>query len=111
MVKDLSSSQIRNILKSRWPQLKHIWLFSPMYTAISGGDFEKILNNLQPINQQFNKNKFDCDKFALVTQALVSLATSKDENLTYDVIFGQIILKHNISKEVHAINIFINSDE
>ena len=110
-MKNLTANRIRKILKKKWPKLKYVWLFNSNYTAIDIETFKDVILNLQPIEQKFDSKKFDCDKFALVTQALVSLVTAKDSSIDYDIAFGQIVIKHKISKEIHAINVLIDSNE
>ena len=104
---NLKSDQIRDILKNKWPDLKYIWLFDTIYTAIDVSQFEKII---KPVQQKFHQNKFDCDKFAMTTHVQVALEIAADDNFSYAITFGQIMTKHLISKQIHAVNILIDTD-
>ena len=104
---NLKSDQIRDILKNKWPDLKYIWLFDTIYTAIDIPQFEKII---KPIQQKFHQNKFDCDKFAMTAHVQVALEIAADDSFLYAILFGQIMTKHLISKQIHAVNILIDDD-
>ena len=102
---NITSDKIRKILKDKWPDLKHIWLFDPIYTVVSRGAIASIL---EPVNLAFDSKKFDCDKFAMVTHSQISLAAAKDSRFEYCVTFGQIAYEHSVSGEIHAVNILID---
>jgi hypothetical protein len=103
---NLSSDEIRKILKDEWPDLKHVWLFDPIYTVASRG---AIASLIEPVEQEFDK-KFDCDKFAMVTHAQVSLAVASDMRFEYCVTFGQIAYKHSVSGECHMVNLLLTPE-
>lgn len=105
---NITSNKIREILKKRWSSLKYIWLFDMIYTAI---DIEKFESIVEPVIQKFHPGKFDCDKFAMVLHAKIVTKISDDDSFSQTITFGQIMMKHIISEEIHAINILITPDE
>ena len=57
---------------------------------------------------EFNSANFDCDDFSLLMHARMKLIASKF--LKYGISFGEITVRHSISKEVHNLNILITDD-
>lgn len=102
---NITSDEIVDILKKKWPDLKYIWRFDPIYTIISKEQLESLI---EPITQKFDSKKFDCDKFSLVTHSQVSLKVAADPRFEHCATFGQIMMKHTISKEIHAVNILLD---
>jgi hypothetical protein len=108
-MKLITCQQIRDTLKRDNSEVRNIWLFDKHYCALTIEEYEDILKEIQPINVQFKAELFDCEDFAHVTSAFVKLkAASKYPK---GVAFGEITIKHTVSKEIHSLNFLVTEDE
>ena len=119
MKKSISAKQTREILKTQWPELKHIWGFDKRFTLFSSAEIENILKEVTEIINEvsekyfekkmiFSDEKFDCDDFALVTNAFVKLKIATME-LLHNGAIGEASMIHPI-KGIHNQNIFVTDD-
>ena len=119
MKKSISAKQTREILKTQWPELKYIWGFDKRFTLFSSAEIENILKEVTEIINEvsekyfgkkmiFSDEKFDCDDFALVTNAFVKLQIAAME-LLHNGAIGEVSMIYP-TKVIHNQNIFITDD-
>ena len=58
---------------------------------------------------QFKTELFDCEDFAHVTSAFVKLKAAN--KYPKGIAFGEITIKHTVSKEIHSLNFLITENE
>ena len=81
------------------------WLFDMQYCAISQDEFENVLQTIEPIKKRFREEGFDCEDFAHVLGARVRLANNYEKNIA----FGEITIRHNITRRIHTLNFLITN--
>lgn len=109
-MKLINHKQVRVILEAHYPDLRHVWLFDKEYCAVGKEEFENnILPAVNVITTQFKDELFDCDDYAHVTSAFVKLVVAK--LYPKSATFGEIAIKHAISKEVHSLNFLVTEDD
>jgi len=105
----ITCQQIRDALKRANPKVRNIWLFDKHYVALSVDEFKKVLQTVEPITTQFKDELFDCDDYAHVTSAFVKLKAAA--KYPRSIAFGEITVKHSMSKEVHSLNFMVDDKE
>ena len=107
-MKIVTTSKIRKILKKQWKQLKHIWIFDRKLVLLSSEQINSILKGIDIYKKQFKNELFDCDDFALVTNAFVKLKVAELQ-FPHNWAFGEVSMMHP-EIGIHNQNIFITED-
>jgi len=108
----LSSGEIRNRLETSCPKAKFIWLVDQSYYVFRDeNELRDILVKASIVDEEFVKNKFDCDDFALILHANVKRQGRElDGNSNYA--FGEtFVSKRSGIKEPHNLNICLVVDD
>ena len=106
----ITAKQTREILRKRWPDLKHIWIFDRRLTLPILQNVQQALNDVQGWPGRFYHELFDCDDYALVTHALIKgWVASRDKKPTYNWAFGECSMD-SPDLGIHNQNIFITDD-
>ena len=104
----ITAKEVREMLMDLWPQLRHIWIFDRRLTLIPFLKAKEILDESTIRNEIFKNEVFDCDDFALVTNAMVKLETAKLK-LKYPWAFGEAAMIQT-DLTIHNQNILITED-
>jgi len=107
-MKTITADKAREILKQKFPGLKHIWIFDRRLVLLPDKQVEEVLKEIEVYKKQFKDQLFDCDDFALVANAFVKLRIA-ERNLPYNWAFGEVSLV-NPERGTHNQNIFITED-
>lgn len=117
-MKILSSKKIREELKKMWPifsRLDEIWLTDKNYYCPPISLVDEAIKNTNVANKTPKDEAFDCDDFALLSNAMVRLYfiekeynKNKKTNRWYPIAYGEAIgTKWNAWDDVHSGNICI----
>ena len=104
----ITAKEVREMLTGLWPQLRHIWIFDRRLTLVPFSEIKDLLQNSAIRNEIFKEELFDCDDFALVTNAMVKLETAKLK-LKYPWAFGEAAMIQT-DLIIHNQNILITDD-
>jgi len=107
-MKIVATSKVREILKKQYKQLKHIWIFDKKLVLLPSGQIDSILKGIDVYKRQFKDELFDCDDFALVTNAFVKLKVASLQ-FPHNWAFGECSLMYS-DGEIHNQNIFISEN-
>jgi len=107
-MKTITASKAREILKKQWSKLKHIWIFDRKLVLLPPKQIADVLKGIEVHKKQFKEQLFDCDDFALVSNAFVKLKVA-ELNFPYNWAFGEVFLV-DPERGTHNQNIFITED-
>ena len=109
MIKIIATKQIREILRTQWPGLQHIWIFDKRLILLPLNQIKTILDSIYKKHRyQFQDETFDCDDFALVMNAYMKIEIAS-MNLSHNGAFGEASMIHS-TMGIHNQNIFITDD-
>ncbi len=91
--------------------LGRFWPLAPKYYALEKKEFENLIKGVIPVDQEFIDVLFDCDAFAKVFSGRVKEAAAKKFEPGAALAFGDITIRHKLSREIHTLNFFITEDE
>ena len=109
-MKILNKEEIRSILEDVLglpKDLGRFWPLAPKYYALEKKEFEKLIKSITPVAQKFIPVLFDCDAFAKVFSARIKEEAAKRHQPGAALAFGDITVRHKVSKEIHTLNFFI----
>lgn len=113
-MKILSSSRLRKNFKEMWPlfsKLDEIWLTDRDYYCPPLKQLKEAISNSKVASKLPRGEAFDCDDFALISNAMVRLyfiekEWNKDGNDWYPIAYGEAIgTRWNGWDDVHSANI------
>lgn len=106
----ITSSEIRTILRETWPGIQFIWLQDRTYIKPSIKEIESLLIASGVSKLRFNGELMDCDDYALLANAHVKRSRidmgdslSAEESFHYS--FGEAFGDHIRGMETHTANI------
>jgi hypothetical protein len=113
-MKLISCQQIRDALKFKLKLVKEnrIWLFDKHYCALSKEEFDELRKTVEPITAEYKAELFDCEDFAHVMSAFIKLTALAVHNVyVKGIAFGEITIRHTVSKEIHTLNFLVTEDK
>jgi hypothetical protein len=79
-----------------------------IYCTANDDEFKNYLKKIEPIEQEFHPDKFDCDDFALIMSAHIKLVVAAQNLLPHGLAFGEIVVRNSLSGSVHQLNVLIH---
>ena len=93
--------------------LGRFWPLAPDYYTLKKEEFKNLIKHVTPVDYDFVPVLFDCDAFAKVFSGRLKEEAVKSGKYRPGaaLAFGDITVRHKITKEIHTLNFFVTEDE